>query len=158
MQKIVETDLGFIFKAENIDEFCEALDSVYEATELHTHNGLPFNKNCLKSYLSNPEVFKNFFSYGFMNNKNKVVSGIVWRKDFDFTTKSKTLTAFLWVSGEKRISLKLFKNSLDHINSYYKYDTLICGNSFNNKKLEKFYKRLNFKKNNYFYKNIKLLQ
>tara|TARA_S200002703_G_scaffold56285_2_gene48950 strand:- start:10036 stop:10506 length:471 start_codon:yes stop_codon:yes gene_type:complete len=154
MQKIIETSLGFIFKVESIEEFYQGLDDVYETTLLDTHNGSPFNKNCLKSYLSNPDVFKNFFAYGFMNLDDKVTAGIMWQKGFEYTTKSKTLTAFLWVSEEKKASLSLFKKSLEHINSFYKYDVLICGNSFNNKKLEKFYEKLNFKKVNYFYKNI----
>ena len=154
MQKIVKTGLGFIFKAETIEEFSKGLDDVYEKTQLDTHNGLPFNKNCLESYLSNPEIFKNFFAYGFMNHDNKVTAGIIWQKDFDYTTKSKTLAAVLWVSEEKKASLSLFKKSLEHIESIYKYDVLICGNSFDNEKLEKFYKRLNFKKLNIFYKNI----
>lgn len=154
MQKIVKTGLGFIFKAETIEEFSKVLDDVYEKTQLDTHNGLPFNKNCLESYLSNPGIFKNFFVYGFMNHDNKVTAGIIWQKGFDYTTNSKNLVAILWVSEEKKASLKLFKESLKHIESFYKYDVLICGNSFDNEKLEKFYKRLNFKKNIIFYKNL----
>ena len=154
MQEITKTSLGFIFKSEGIEEVYRTIDGVHESTQLDTHNGLPFNKNCLKSYLSNPEILRNFFTYGFMNHDNKVTSGIMWQKGFDYTTNSKNLVSILWVSEEKKASLKLFKESLKHIESFYKYDVLICGNSFDNKKLEKFYQRLNFKKNNIFYKNI----
>ena len=154
MQKITETDLGFIFKAETVDELYKIIDDVFEATPINIHNGFPFNKNCVKSHIANPQIFKHFLGYGFMNRANKVTSGIIWKKGFEITTKIKILTSFLWVSEEKKVSLKLFKKSLEDINSFYDYNQLVCGNSFDNKKLEKFYKRLNFKKANIFYKNI----
>lgn len=153
MQKIVETDLGFIFRAENIKETFSLLEDI-DSLRIWEHHGKLTNKTSFKSCFSNPQRFKTFFIYGFMNKKNKSTAIIIWQKGFDFSTKSKTLNEFIWASSEKSISLKLFKESLKDVDLQYKYDILISGNSEENEKLEKFYKRLNFKKANYFYKII----
>jgi hypothetical protein len=154
MQKITETDIGCIFKAETIEEASFMINGVSDLVGPITHFGVPYNKNTFKSYFSNPTRFKNSFGYCFIDKKNQPLGGIVWIKDFDYSTKSKILREFIWISKEPKISLKLFKDSINDVSKNYQFDIIVSGNSENNVRLEKFYKRQGFKKANYFFKKL----
>lgn len=154
MQKIVETPIGWICKAENIEDSHSMIDGVSSLVGPITHFGVPYNNNTFKSYFSNPLRFENSFVYAFINKKNQPLGGIIWVKDFDYSTKSKILREFIWICKEPKASLKLFKESINDISKNYKFDIIVSGNSENNPKLKKFYERLNFKEGNYFFKTI----
>lgn len=152
MQKIVKTPIGWICKAENIEDSHSMIDGVSDLVGLITHYGSPYNKNTFKSCFSNPERFKNFFIYASFNKKNQPLGGIIWAKDFDFSTKSKILREFIWISKDPKTSLTLFKESIKDVSKSYQFDIIVSGNSEENVRLEKFYKRQGFKKANYFFK------
>lgn len=155
MQKIIKTDLGYIAKIENPEELINPLDKLGSHFGGLAHFGYPFNLETIKTFYSNPIRFKECFIYFYFDQNDEPKSGIWWMKQYEPRINKKILLEYMWVSSDPKYSIAVLNESIKHVNTLYKYDTIVMGNIENNEKLDKFYLNKKFKLDSKsFYKNI----
>ena len=154
MQKVAETSLGFISKAEEPQDFIDLADKIGPHFGGLYHCGYPLNMESIKSFFSNPLRFKNCYVYFYFNKDGEPKSVIWWMKDYDPRINKKILLEYMWASTDPRYSVRVLDESIKHISSFYKYDSIVISNSQNYEKLDKFYLKKGFERDvKLFYKN-----
>ena len=155
MQKIVETNLGYISKAENTQELSDLTDRLGSHFGSLTHFGFNVNLETIKTYFSNPLRFKDCFIYFYFDKNNTPKSFIWWMKNYEARVNKKTLSEYMWASSNPKYSIRILNESIKHINTFYNYDTIVMGNDGKNPRLDEFYLKKGFKvESKSFYKNI----
>lgn len=154
MSETTKVDLkNGLYKIDTIEDFVLFSNEMYAKMPKVTHFGCEINRDSVTSYFSNPQRFKQCFCFVYFVN-DELVSYIMWIKNYDATVNKKIIQEYIWLSdySAKGYGVKLFKKSLEYIKNIYKFDIVLVGNSGENSKLEKFYKKNGFKLESLFYK------
>jgi hypothetical protein len=135
-----------LYKIEVIEDFVSLSNEMYAKMPKCTHFGCEINRDSVTSYFSNPQRFKECFCFVYFAN-DELVSYIMWIKNYDARVNKKIIQEYIWLSNSdaKGYGIKLFKKSLEYIKNIYKFEIILVGNSEKNPKIEKFYKKNNFK-------------
>lgn len=143
MIKVVQNHLEFI---ELYDNFLSCNESGLNEIYNSLGKDRPINNDSMKFYWSDPAAFKSCYITYIQEKNLDIKSFLWWLIIHNEKSNKKTLLEYFWVSFNKKHSIKLFKHGLNYAKNNY-FDRVEFNNSLNNKKLERFAFKNNFKLN-----------